>query len=326
MNAQLHGDCPIDPAIVQRASEWLARLWSGEASEDDKTACAAWRAAHPDHERAWARLQAVEDSLVAAPRAAARRVLLESPPPLASRRGALRLLGAVVVFGGVAYTVRRTQTWKLATSDYMASTGEIRDITLPDGTHVVLDTASAIDVRYTGEERRVILRTGRILVTTAVDPMPTYRPFLVECRQGTVRALGTRFTVQQGDDVAQVAVYQGAVEIRPARATGTVFRLDAGQRTVFSDALVQPALPVQETDAAWTQGNLVAEHMRVADFVAELGRYRQGVLRCDDSAADLRVTGVFPLRDSDRALSDLMLGVPVEVLYRTRYWATVRAR
>lgn len=325
MNAQRQADRSIDPSIVQRASEWMARLWSGEASDEDKAACAAWRAAHPDHECAWNRLQAVEDRLVAVPRIAARRVLLESPPTLVSRRGALRLFGAAVVFGGVAYTVRRTDTWKAATSDYRAGTGEIRNITLPDGTQVVLDTASAVDVRYTSHERRVVLRAGRILVTTAVDPAAVHRPFLVECQQGTVRALGTRFAVQQEADVAQVTVYQGAVEIRPARQPESAFRLDAGQRTVFSDALAQPALSVQET-AAWAQGNLVAEHMRVADFVAELGRYRHGMLRCDDSAANLRVTGVFPLRDTSRALVDLMIGVPVEVLYRTRYWATVRAR
>ena len=233
MNAQLH-ELPIDPAIVQRASEWMARLWSDEVREEDRAACAAWRAAHPDHERAWNRLQAFEEKLVAVPRAAARRVLLESPPTLMSRRAALRLLSAAVVFGGMAYTVRRTDTWKLATSDYVAGTGDIQTITLPDGTQVTLDTASTIDVHYSGDERRVVLRTGRIYIATAPDPMTTHRPFLVEHQQGTVRALGTRYSVRQDEDTAQVAVYQGAVEIRPRRAPGSAFRLDAGQRTADS--------------------------------------------------------------------------------------------
>ena len=316
----------IDPAIVQRASEWMARLWSGEASEADRSACAAWRAAHPEHERAWNRLQAMEEQLIRLPREAARRVLLDAPPALATRRGALRLLGTALVLGGVGYSLRRSDAWKLASSDFTAATGEIRTVTLPDGTRVVLDTDSAIDLRYSAQERRVILRTGQILVTTAASPAPAYRPFLIECAQGMVRALGTRFTVRQEDDAAQVAVYQGAVEIRPARAPDAALRLDAGQRTVFSDAQALPPLPAQESAAAWAQGNLVAEQMRVADFVAELGRYRHGVLRCDAGAAALRVSGVFPLRDTGRALENLTLGVPVEVLYRSRYWVTVRAR
>ena len=35
----------IDPAVVRRASAWMARLWSGEASAADRAACDAWLAA-----------------------------------------------------------------------------------------------------------------------------------------------------------------------------------------------------------------------------------------------------------------------------------------
>jgi transmembrane sensor len=41
--------------------------------------------------------------------------------------------------------------------------------------------------------------------------------------------------------------------------------------------------------------------------------------------AALRVTGVFPLRDTDRALRNLELALPVAVVRRTGYWVTVRA-
>ena len=44
-------------AVLQSlAAEWMARLWAEDASAADADACAAWRAAHPEHERAWARL------------------------------------------------------------------------------------------------------------------------------------------------------------------------------------------------------------------------------------------------------------------------------
>ncbi|KAB8066695.1 DUF4880 domain-containing protein, partial [Janthinobacterium violaceinigrum] len=42
---------PIAPAVLQRAAEWMARLWAEDASAADADACAAWRAAHPEHER-----------------------------------------------------------------------------------------------------------------------------------------------------------------------------------------------------------------------------------------------------------------------------------
>jgi transmembrane sensor len=49
-------------------------------------------------------------------------------------------------------------------------------------------------------------------------------------------------------------------------------------------------------------------------------------LRCDPLAADLRISGVFSLTDTDRALESLALALPVTVAYRTRYWVTILPR
>jgi len=123
-----------------------------------------------------------------------------------------------------------------------------------------------------------------------------------------------------------VAVFEGAVAVRPARAPEAMVRVGAGQGTVFFADRAQAPDAVADSAAAWTRGVLVAEDMRVADFVAELARYRPGVLRCDPEVAELRVTGVFSLRDTDRSLENLALALPVSAAYRTRYWVTVRAR
>ena len=320
-------DSPIDPAIVQRASEWMARLWSGEASDDDKAACEQWRAVHPDHERAWNRLQLMEDKLHSIPREIARHALREpAVTAYTTRRQALKLLGLITVAGGAMYQVRESDTWEFAFSDYSTQTGEIREIALVDGTHIILNTATAIDVYFDNQERRIILRSGEILITTAPDYATAYRPFRVQSRQGMIEALGTRFIVRQDADVSRVTVFEGAVGIHPEHAIDTAVRVDAGQHTTFSVKQVMSPITVQESTTAWSRGVLVAENMRIADFLAELSRYRSGLLRCDSAVADLRVTGVFPLHDTDRALLNLTLGLPVRVVYRTRYWVTVQAQ
>lgn len=320
-------DSPIDPAIVQRASEWMARLWSGEASDDDKAACEQWRALHPDHERAWNRLQLMEDKLHGIPREIARHALREpAVTAYTTRRQALKLLGLITVAGGAMYQVRESDTWEFAFSDYSTQTGEIREIALVDGTHIILNTATAIDVYFDNQERRIILRSGEILITTAPDYATAYRPFRVQSRQGMIEALGTRFIVRQDADVSRVTVFEGAVGIHPEHAIDTAVRVDAGQHTTFSVKQVMSPITVQESAAAWSRGVLVAENMRIADFLAELSRYRSGLLRCDSAVSDLRVTGVFPLHDTDRALLNLTLGLPVRVVYRTRYWVTVQAQ
>lgn len=312
----------LDPAVLRQAAEWIAQLWSDDATEQDRADCARWRAGHPDHEQAWQRLLAFEDKLLGLPRDAARHAL-RRPPAGAGRRRALRALGLGAIVLGAGYAARGTDGWQRATADYRSATGDLRDLTLPDGTRVTLSTASAIDVRFSDTERLVVLRAGEILVATARDPLA--RPFLVRTRHGSVQALGTRYSVRADDGTSRVAVFEGAVEIRPADAPGHAVRLDAGQGSRFSRDRVEPPAPVGDDMAAWSRGLLVADGMRLEDFIAELARYRPGILRCDPAVADLRVSGVFSLRDTDRTLQNLTRGLPVAVVYRTRYWVTLRA-
>lgn len=314
---------PIDPAIMRQAAEWIAQLWSDDVSEQDRAECADWRARHPDHEQAWQRLIAFEHKLDSVPRDAARQAL--RAPAGAGRRRVLRALGLGALVAGAGLSMRHSDTWQRATSDYRSGTGDIQALTLPDGSHVTLAPGSAMDLRFTEYERRVDLHAGEILISTAPDPAGTPRPFRVRTRHGTIQALGTRFTVRDDDASSRVAVFEGAVEIRPARAPDDAVRVDAGQGSRFSQYDVARPEPVADTAAAWSRGMLVANDMPLDAFIAELARYRPGLLRCDPAVAHLRVSGVFSLRDTDRTLDNLTRGLPVAVVYRTRYWVTVRA-
>jgi transmembrane sensor len=317
-------DTGIDPALIQRAAEWMARLWSGEASDADLAACAAWRAADAAHEQAWQRLQLVEQKLGSVPADVARQALRQ---PAATaymvRRRAMQLLGLGITVGG-GYAVYGTDPWALALAQHRTRTGEVRSLTLPDGTQLMLASASAVDLHYTERERLIVLRAGEILLTSAPDKASTYRPLRVRSPQGTVQALGTRFMVRQDGDASRVAVFEGAVEVRPARVGDMAWRLQAGQGTRFTTDAVQPASAVQASLAAWSRGLLVADAMALDEVVKELARYRPGLLRCDPAVAGLRVSGVFSLRDTDRALHNLTLALPVLIAYRSRYWVTVR--
>ncbi|WP_454675578.1 FecR domain-containing protein [Achromobacter pestifer] len=315
---------PIDPAIMRQAAEWIAQLWSDEASDRDRAECARWRARHPDHEQAWQRLIAFEDKLAGVPRDAA-SLALRKPAAGSGRRRALRTLGLGAILMSAGYAARQTDAWQSATSDFHSATGEIRAVTLPDGSHLTLSTGSTVDLLFSDSERLLVLRAGEILVSTASDPTAHARPFLVRTRHGSVQALGTRFTVRDDEDTSRVAVFEGAVQIRPARAPESALRIDAGQGSRFSQYGSDAPAPVTENAAAWSRGVLVADEMRLDAFIEELGRYRPGLLRCDPQVGGLRVSGVFPLRDTDRALDNLTRGLPVSVVYRTRYWVTVRA-
>jgi len=78
---------------------------------------------------------------------------------------------------------------------------------------------------------------------------------------------------------------------------------------------------------AWTQGMLVADKMRLADFATELSRYRSGIVRVDPTVANVRISGAYPVGDTDKALAMLVSTYPVDAMTRLRgRWITLVAR
>ena len=316
---------PIRDEVADEAAAWLTRFMAGEVDDAARARWQQWRNSHPDHERAWRHIEAVSARLRGLdPGAACHSLALpRKPSHNAARRRLLGFAGGLTVLGGAGLLIGRGvgPMHELA-ADHRTAVGERREVTLADGSHIQLNTASAIDVRFSPDARVVRLTAGEIHVTTAED-VGAARPFLVETGHGTIRALGTRFTVRRHDDHTEVAVYQHAVEIMPADAPTALQRLQRGEAMNFTRGRAGPRILADAQATAWTRGLLSVDNQRLADFLEELGRYRRGVLRCAPEVADLRFSGVFPLDDPDRILAMLPNSLPVAVHWRTRWWVTV---
>ena len=100
-------------------------------------------------------------------------------------------------------------------------------------------------------------------------------------------------------------------------------RLNAGQQARFSRAHIEAPQAAQSWFADWTRGSLIIDGWRLEDVVRELARYRAGRLNCDPAIADMRVSGVFPLKDTDKALAVITRAFPVRVSGMTRYWVNL---
>ncbi|MCD0504056.1 FecR domain-containing protein [Bordetella petrii] len=327
---------PLDSAprklprvVIEQAAEWVACLQC-EDSPSARQACAHWRAAHPDHECAWQRMSALALDL-GSTRAYSDPALVSTTLDRAaardSRRNAIKLALLAAGFSTVGWRAAETfgPQWL---AEHSTDTGERRTLTLADGTQVVLNTRTAIDVEINDSVRQVRLRRGEILVTTAPDPR--HRPFYVHTSSGTLHPIGTRFTARQFDDEDQsvrVAVLEGSVEVTPKARPGMASLVRMGESLCFDAHRILPArtLDTPATETAWDQGMMVANRMPLARFARELGRYRTGVLRCEPKAAQLAVTGAFPVDDTDAALRMLEEVLPVRVSYHTRYWVSIHA-
>ena len=307
----------VSEAVLRQAAEWLVRLQCGELRGEQARAFEAWHAADPAHAHAWTRAQGLlaQFEQVPAP------VLRDAARLRGERRRLLRGLAWIAVAAPAGWAGSRLLPWQAWSADVRTATGEIRRMALADGTELVLGTATALDVRYGPDERLLWLRAGEIMIETAPDPAG--RPFVVRTAQGRLRALGTRFTVRGDGARTWVAVLDGAVEVSPAHgATPRVLR--AGEALDVDDTGAGRVAVADETAAAWTRGMLAVHDRPLGEVVAELARYRPGVLRCDPAVADLPVSGAFPLRDIDASLALLARTLPVRVVRITPYWLTIR--
>ncbi|MBE2972877.1 FecR domain-containing protein, partial [Burkholderia cepacia] len=236
---------------------------------------------------------------------------------------AVRALAVLLFAGGAAWMAEPARRAAIWPADLRTAVGERRTVTLADRTVVVLDTDTALDVRFDAAARRLRLLRGTIMVTSGHDDRVPARPLVVATAQGELQPLGTRFAVRQRDGATRIEVFAGAVRVQPDDAAARARVIAAGEGADFTRDAIGVQAPLDAYASAWTGGMLVASRMRLADLVAELDRYRRGSLRCDSAVADLRVSGTYPLDDPARVLDTLKATLPIDVHYLTRYWATV---
>lgn len=305
--------------VLDAAIAWQLCLDSGTATASERQAFATWLAADAEHVRVWQQLGGLDQQLASANHAAARHALLHRA---AVRQQRTRLGGGVfslLLIGTLALGLQQQRPLTDYLADAMTASGEQRDLNLADRSLVRLNSHSAVDIDFTGSERRLYLRSGEILVQTAHgDP----RPFVVDTPQGRLRALGTRFLVRREGAATRLIVLQAAVAAQPLANPGEQV-INAGEQVLMqADGLGQPASAPSGADA-WSRGMLVVENQRLGDLLATLGEYRHGYLGVDPSIADLRISGSFPLHDSDRALAALPPSLPVRIERHTGWWVRV---
>lgn len=311
-----------EAALIKEAADWALAFRYAQPSAAERRAFESWQASSPAHGAAWARVQSVFQTFEQVP-ADIGKGALEALNRKMGRRRSLQLLGGLFVAGPAAWLAwRQAPVW---TADIATATGEQKTLVPPDGSRLLLNTASAVDVAFTASARRLRLRAGEILIETQPDPTHTDRPFLVDTACGVVQALGTRFSVRQlNGDSCRVAVFEHAVALRPLIGNSRILR--AGEQVDFGPLHIDEPRPVNATQALWENGMLLARDMRLGDVIAELSRYRPGVLRCDPAVAELRVTGAISLKDTDAALRLLSNNLPVHIELRTPYLVTVAPR
>ena len=312
----------VPPEVAHRAVEWWLLLQDGDLPEPQRRAWQAWRAADALHEQAWQRIAAVNARLagLAAPQQAAIARAALAPRGPARRRVAQTL--AVLAFGaGVAWQLEQRTPWRTWVADVRTARGERRRLVLEDGTQLVLNGASALDIAYGPALRRLRLLEGEVLITTAPDSHQPARGFAVQTAAGEAQALGTRFAVRAlAGGGTWVGVFEGAVRLTPRDAAASALVLPAGRQATLQAQGVSAPAAVHEDSTAWTEGMLVARGLPLPDLLAALQPYSAARLACAREVAHLRVSGTYPLDDVPRVLAALGALPGLRVRTLARWW------
>ena len=294
----------LDAGKVDQARDWVARLGSGDITSAELAALRAWLAQDKDNARAFERERALwQDIAVIAPAFGGTSTERSRSSGSArwSRRHVKQAIGGAIA-ASLLVMATGPHLYLLVRSDYRTGTGERQTASLPDGSHVVLDTDSAIALAYDGNERRIELLRGRAWFDVKHDDE---RPFRVAAQGGVTQDVGTAFAVERDDEGVDVGVREGVVRVSAPERHGEGVTLKAGERVHYrpGGAAEQLASTDSASIAAWRSGALLLRDMPLSRAVAEIGRYRSApIFAFGDLDASQPVSGVYRTDRPDDAL------------------------
>lgn len=308
----------IDPALLGEAVDWLMRFQEEDSAKLRK-AFDLWRERSPEHAAAWVRAESLIDTVRQVPPGLGHLTLGRANR--IGRRRVLRCLAVLGVTTPLGWLL--TEQARLALqSDFRTATAERRNLSLPDGARLVLNARSAVRSSAGTDLQRLDLLQGEVLLTTQAHQGLAARSFIqLATPHGRVETLSARLSVRTDPVSSQVSVFEGAARIITSR--GDLLELNAGKQTYFDHALIAPPIALEADAADWERGLLVAREMSLREVLSRLAPYRHGRIGCNDAVANLPVSGVFSLDDTDGSLDLLVRTLPVRLASFSRWWVSL---
>ena len=220
---------PDTAAIEAEAAAWVARFDAGDVSAKDQAAFQEWlngsalpREAIAEYGKLWSEFDALkvltgthEVGRESRARDGHPAMLERAKPWLAACAAAvIAVASGAVFFHSRPQEMAKAENHSPARLSYETAVGGQRRIALADGSSVILNTNSRLDVDFSGTSRDVHLMRGEAYFDVVHDKA---HPFTVYADNYVVRDIGTAFDVHLSKSgVVEVGVTKGSVEVAPA--------------------------------------------------------------------------------------------------------------
>ncbi|MBW7901419.1 MAG: FecR domain-containing protein [Rhodocyclaceae bacterium] len=285
-------------ALSKQAAAWFLRLNDPACTDEDRRRFDAWLGAserHAEEYRAFRRLWQRLDGL-------------GEDGPVRRRRavGIVGFLAACALLLGIVFAGPRPAAPEQTIA---TATGEIRRVTLADGSIIDVNADSRIAVSVSDDARRIRVERGEAVFVVADD---SRRPFEVLAGAGILRDIGTTFGVAVENGLVSVSVIEGAVEVRLPE-TGAKATVGGGERLAFSRSAISPPERFDgEAATAWRFGRFEFRDTPLHEVVHQINRHHARPTElADPSLGRLRVSGAFSIADRHGLLTALEALYPI---------------
>lgn len=301
-----------DEEIAAQAAAWVVRLRADDVAVEDLAAATAWmegdlarRRAFDEAEGLWAATDGLTEAVAPVVDLAAHR---------ARRRGVGRrwLIAAPAMAAAAAAAVLLVPLLQSAPETvYRTAPGEVRTVSLDDGSRLQINGGSTLSVRMERGRRRVHMDQAEVLFDVAHDAR---RPFLIDVGESQVRVVGTAFNIRRSAQDTDVSVLRGVVEVSDLAQPARKVRLTVGQAVRRNDAEARMAVGRADVGAAagWTQGRRAYDDRPLSEVAADLSRAFPTPVSVAPDAANIRFSGVILLDDEDAVIARLERFLPVK--------------
>lgn len=292
-----------DDPVVDEALDWFTRLRNVEPDSVTRHEFESWLRRSPRHAEEYRSLEAIWGSSAFV---MAVESLPVDPLPRRSRFGrrALRRAAAAALLLFSVGLWQYPALMIVLEADYSTKTGDRSIVRLPDGSTVMLNTASAVAVDFEDGLRSVRLLRGEAFFDVQHDQL---RPFVVTANFGTVEVKGTAFAVRTDRTEDEVVLERGKVEVACLCDRSDRAELHPGEAVTVNASAMSAIRGSDPTQAlAWRDGRIAFEDARLGDVLDELRRYYgSSIIVTDNRVNRLIVTGNYRLDNIEGAIRTL---------------------
>lgn len=291
--------------VRSQAADWLLRLEDAKNDGAVRSAFETWRREDSRHDTIFRQMEQIWRTAAASP----------SPASRPRKRTVLASVSMVVV----AFLLAQLLPMGYWLADARTGSGEIKRVALDDGSYLVLNGDSAVNIHYDAARRTIHLIRGEVVAQVAHDT--TGRPFRIENRDGSATALGTRYLVRQQAAETVVVVLESHVGVVARDLPNQQVALRAGEQMRLHVGYLGRIEVAPPDVGDWANMRLTFQDAPLDQVLAALDRYHPEHLRwvATDGVA-LRFTGTLPADDLVLALGLLEQTLPLKMQRTGDQW------